>query len=96
MGETFAKTPVMAQWETKEPPPDSFLYARSMVDDASELQHPPAELLLQRCGMYDVFCACRRLQRPQPSMQHGTRADRQRHTAPPHTMTTCGPGAATK
>lgn len=31
MGETFAKTPVMAQWETKEPPPDSFLYGRSKV-----------------------------------------------------------------
>ena len=31
MGETFAKTPVMAQWETKEPSPDSFLYARSKV-----------------------------------------------------------------
>ncbi len=30
-GETFGKTPVMAQWETKEPPQDSFLYARSKV-----------------------------------------------------------------
>lgn len=29
VGETFAKTPVMAQLETREPPPDSFLYARS-------------------------------------------------------------------
>lgn len=31
VGETFAKTPVMAQLETREPPPDSFLYARSKV-----------------------------------------------------------------
>lgn len=30
-GETFGKTPVMAQWETKDPPQDSFLYARSKV-----------------------------------------------------------------
>jgi hypothetical protein len=41
MGETFAKTPVMAQWETKEPSPDSFLYARSKVCTAlGNVGHP--------------------------------------------------------
>ena len=39
MGETFAKTPVMAQWETKEPPPDSFLYARSKVYAVSDARY---------------------------------------------------------
>ena len=51
MGETFAKTPVMAQWETKEPSPDSFLYARSKVCTALDHIGHPFYCMVGHCSM---------------------------------------------
>ena len=92
MGETFAKTPVMAQWETKEPSPDSFLYARSKVCTALNNVCHLISRTVGVCSMWHILWTCRRHLKPRQSMRRGTPAARRRRTASLHITMCCGPG----